>query len=201
LIVKSYGWAGSKSLRFVEERAEARDIIRNTFRKKGKWTGREYEGHVFYAQEYIPIANTWRICMIKGDVAWGYKAMMKPGTKKCSGQGTATMVKVPPEILDFAKEIRDKLEWDWAMFDIIWSFKHYKYMVLEAYDTCGNAHHNREFTYYKAYSGGWAERKENTSIQELIFNQFVLKQDKSKRFTLMPSGITFDNRPIEEIGC
>lgn len=180
-VVKADGGAGSKSLRFVEDVETAEDIINNTFRHKGKWTGREYEGHVLYAQEYIPIDGVWRVAIIKERVAWGYRALLKPGTKKASGQGTATMMPVPEAPMNFALSIAKKLSWDWGMFDIIWSEKHGKHLVLEVCDTCGTAHEKRKLTYYRD-KGGWTTKEENTSLQELIFRLFVLEEQwKMKR--------------------
>lgn len=172
-VIKADGGAASKSIRFIEDRETAVDIIRNTFRKKGKWTGREYEHHVTYMQEYIPVSFVWRVCIIKSNIIWGYKVMVKPGTIKASGQGIREFASLPESVIKFAEKLNRKLRFDWGMFDFVWSKKHKKYLVLEVCDTCGASHKNRKLTYYKDKTK-WVSEEDNSSIEELVYRYFVL---------------------------
>jgi len=173
-VIKADGGAGSKSTRFVEDRTTAVDIIRNTFRRQGKWTGREYEHHVTYIQEYIPIKFVWRVCIIKNDVIWGYKTMVKPGTIKASSQGIREFVSLPENVIKFTEKVNRKLRLDWGIFDFIWSKKHRRYMALEVCDTCGPGYKDRGLTYYKK-GNKWVSKEDNSLMERLIFNEFILK--------------------------
>lgn len=174
-VVKSDGGAGSKSFRFVERKRYARQLVERAFHREGKWTGREYENNILYAQEYIKTPFVWRIAVFKDKAAFGYKAMNKPGTLTASGQGIREYPDVPSELFNMARGINRQFKWDWCMYDIVWSEKHEKYLVLEITDTCG-AHGSagRKDTYYRQ-GRRWVPREENISPQEIVFNLFVLE--------------------------
>ena len=174
-VIKADGGAGSKSIRFVEDKETGMDIIGNAFRRQGKWTGHEYENHVIYAQEYLPIKYIWRVSIFKNKLAWGVKQSVKPGTIKASNQGLYEFPPVPNVLLNLVLRIGKKLKWDWGMCDFAWNEKHKQWQILEVCDTCGRPHMKRELTYYKMGSK-WISKKENTSAQELIFRLFVLEE-------------------------
>ena len=175
-VVKADSGAGSKSFVFVGSKEKARELVHGTFKKKGKWAGREYESKVLYVQEYIPIKGVWRIGMFKDNVAYGYFAKVKPGTKKASGQGLIDYTAlVPQEVFSMAMRINRRMGWDWMLYDIIWSTKYKKYLILEITDTCG--HHGnseRKLTHYRK-GDVWIPKEERTPIQELVFRLFVLE--------------------------
>jgi len=173
-VIKADAGAGSTSFCFVEDKAEAINIIQGAFHRQGKWTGREYESCVIYAQEYLPIEHVWRVAIFKNKIAWGYKALFKPGTIKASGQGIHDFGNVPTVLLNLILKISKKLRWDWGMCDFVWNERRKEWQLLEVTDTCGQAHTNREYTYYRTGSK-WTRKKENTSVQEIVFNLFVLE--------------------------
>lgn len=174
-VLKADGGAGSKSFRFIEDKEQARERIDQIFHKKGKWTGREYENHVFYAQEYIPAPGIWRISMFKNKLAYGYFNENKVGTITASGRGHMTSAIVPLELFDTAMKINHRMGWDWQMYDIIWSEKHKKYLVLEITDTCSARGRTKwMLTHYKE-NDTWVPKKEVPIPLEIIFKLFVME--------------------------
>jgi len=174
-VVKSDGGAGGKSFRFVENKEQALDLVHEIFRKRGKWTGREYETCIFYAQEYIPAPGVWRIWMFKDTVAVGHFVNNAEGTLKASGRGHITYPEVPVELFKMTEKINNDLQLDWCMYDLIWSKKHKKYLVLEITDTIVDRdRENRTTTYYRK-NGEWIPKKEKESAPETIFKLFVLE--------------------------
>lgn len=175
-VVKSDGGAGGKSFRFVENKEQALDIVYDVFRKRGKWTGREYESCIFYVQEYIIANGVWRIWMFKDKEAVGHFVSNAEGTLKASGHGRITYPKVPEELFKMTKEINAGLRLDYCMYDIIWSAEHKKYLVLEITDTVVDRDRkNRKTTYYRK-EDKWIAKKEVFTVPEHIFNLFVLEE-------------------------
>ena len=70
------------------------------------------------------------------------------------------------------------MDWDWAFYDIIWSKKYGRYLVLEITDTCNdNGPVGRSLTYYRE-NDEWVAKKENPSPQEIIFKLFILEDKR-----------------------
>lgn len=175
-VVKADGGAGGKSFRFIENRDQALVIINEIFHRRGKWTGREFEHSVLYAQEYIPAPGVWRIWMFKNKVAAGFFVNNAKGTLKASGAGIMSYPAVPRELFDMTMKINQGMAWDWCMYDIIWSKKHKKYLVLEITDTISDRDRkNRKITYYKK-GDDWIPKEESFLAPEYIFNLFVLEE-------------------------
>ena len=175
-VVKSDGGAGGKSFRLIETKEQAQEIVNNIFHRKGKWTGREWEKSVLYAQEYIPAPGVWRIWMFKDKVATGQFIHNAEGTKKASGHGRIEYLPTPTELLDMAMRINQGMRWDWCMYDIIWSKKHKQYLVLEITDTVSDRDWQERKVFYCREGEKWIEKEGNPPPPEFIFNLFVLKE-------------------------
>ena len=176
-VVKADAGAGSLSFRMVMDKWEAEEMVERIFDKEGKWTGREYENAVLYAQEYIPATGIWRVCMFKDQIAYGFYQENKPGTLKASNQGFTIYNNVPEELLELTRKINARLGWDWSMYDLIWSEKRGRWLVLEITDTSGPlGPAGRKLTYYRERKR-WISRKECLSPAEIIFNLFVLEEN------------------------
>ncbi len=174
-VVKADGGAGGKSFRFIENKEQALDLIYEIFRKRGKWTGREYESSILYAQEYIPAPGVWRIWMFLDKVAVGMFVNNAVGTLKASGAGKMSYPPVPKELLNMTMKINRGLRLDWYMYDIIWSKKHKKYLILEITDTVDDRDRkNRKETIYRI-ENDWIVRPGKLMPPEIIFNLFVLE--------------------------
>lgn len=175
-VVKADGGAGGKSFRFVETKEQALEIIDNIFHKRGKWTGREHEKSVFYAQEYIAASGVWRIWMFKDKVAVGMFVNNAEGTLKASGAGKMSYLPVPAEVLDMAMKINQGLGFDWCMYDIIRCTKRKEYLVLETTDTVSDRDRkNRKETIHRE-GNDWIPRPGRLTPPEIIFNLFVLEE-------------------------
>ena len=175
-VVKSDGGAGGKSFRFIENKEQGLEIVDAIFHRKGKWTGREWERKVLYAQEYIPAPGVYRIWMFKDKEAIGHFVNNAEGTLKASGHGRISYPEVPKELFKMTMKINQGLRFDWCMYDIIWSKKHKKYLVLEITDTIVDRDRkNRKLTYFRE-GDKWVARKEVFSAPEHIFNLFVLEE-------------------------
>ncbi len=175
-VVKADGGAGGKSFRLIETKEQAQELVNNIFHRKGKWTGREWERSVLYAQEYIPAPGVWRIWMFKDKVATGQFIHNAEGTLKASGHGRIEYLPTPVELLDMAMRINQGMCWDWCMYDIIWSKKHKQYLVLEITDTVSDRDWQERKAYYCREGEKWIEKKGNPPPPEFIFKLFVLKE-------------------------
>ena len=174
-VVKADSGAGSKSFRFIEDKEQARKIVTDIFHRKGKWSGREYENHVFYTQEYIPAPGIWRIWMFQDRVAVGLYIENRLGRRTASGGGRIVYRTVPSELFDMTMKINQRMGWDWSMYDIIWSEKYEKRLILEITDTVSDrGREKRKLTYYRK-EDKWFAKEGNPSPQEIIFNLFILR--------------------------
>lgn len=177
-VVKADGGAGSKSFRFIETKDQALVRIKEAFGGSGRITGREHEKNILYVQEYIPASGIWRICMFKNKIAYSFYQANRPGTKVASNQNIVSFPTTPIELLDMAQSINYGMDWDWAFYDMIWSKKYGRYLVLEITDTCGPVWSvKRKLTYYRE-NDEWMAKHENSSPQEIIFKLFVLEDKK-----------------------
>lgn len=174
-VVKADSGAGGKSFRFIEDKEQAHKIVTDIFYRKGKWSGREYENHVFYAQEYIPAPGVWRIWMFRDTVAVGHFIENKVGRKTASGGGKIVYRDVPPELFNMTLKINWSMRWDWCMYDIIWSEKHKKFLVLEITDTVADRDRkNRTLIHYRE-GDTWVPKKGNPRPAKIIFDLFVME--------------------------
>jgi len=174
-VIKADGGAGAKSFRLVETKEEALKRCNEAFRGEGRATGREHEKDILYTQEYIPAPQIWRVGMFKNKVAFGFIQKNGPGAI-ASFRTTKEYCEVPKELLNMTMKINDGMRWDWCMYDIIWSKRYKKYLILEITDTCDAASPaGRSLTYYRE-GIEWLPRKESPTPQEIIFNLFVLKR-------------------------
>lgn len=175
-VVKADGGAGGKSFQLIENKEQALDLVCEIFQRKGKWTGREYESCIFYTQEYIPAPGVWRIWMFKDKVATGHFVNNAEGTLKASGRGRISYPEFPIELFKMTMEINNSLQLDWCMYDIIWSKKHKKFLILEITDTIVDRdRENRTTTYYRKEEE-WIPEEKIESPPETIFNLFVLEE-------------------------
>lgn len=175
-VVKSDGGAGGKSFRFIENKEKGLEIVNAIFHRKGKWTGREWERKILYAQEYIPAPGVYRIWMFKDKEAVGFFVNNAEGTLKASGHGRISYPDVPKELFKMTMKINQGLRFDWCMYDIIWSKKHKKYLILEITDTIVDRDRKNRTTTYFREGDKWIARKEVFSAPEHIFNLFVLEE-------------------------
>jgi len=173
-VVKADGGAGSKSFRFIKTKEQALVRVNEAFCGAGRVTGREHEKNILYVQEYIPAPGIWRICMFKNKIAFSFYQKNRPGTKIASNQGFISTPSTPIELFDMTQEINYGMNWDWMFYDIIWSKKYGRYLVLEITDTCGPGWMKRKLTYYRK-NDEWVAKKENSSPQEIIFKLCVLE--------------------------
>ena len=179
-VVKADGGAGGKSFRFIETKEQALEIVDNIFHKRGKWSGREHEKSVLYAQEYIPANGVWRIWMFLDKVAVGMFVNNAVGTLKASGSGKISYLPVPSKVLNMAMNINRGMLWDWCMYDIIWCPSRKKYLVLEVTDTVPDRDQkNRKETIYRE-GNDWIPKPGKLTAPEIIFNLFILEEMRSQ---------------------
>ncbi len=177
-VIKADGGAGSRSFRFIETKDQALVRVNEAFRGAGRITGREHEKHILYTQEYIPAPNKWRISMFKNKIGFGVLLKTDPATKIANSHTGRTYPIVPTDLLDMTQKINYGMDWDWMFYDIIWSEKYSRYLVLETTDTCDAIGPiGRSLTYYRE-NDEWVAKKEVFSPQEIIFNLFVLEDLK-----------------------
>lgn len=175
-VIKSDGGAGGKSFRFIEDKKQALTMVDAVFHQKGKWTGREYESHILYAQEYIPAPGIWRVWMFKDKLGVAHFVKNAPGTKRASGHGEIIYLPIPSGLFNMTSKINRGMRWDWSMYDMIWSKKHNKWLVLEITDTISDRDwKKRKFAYYRE-DDEWIPKEESILPPEYIFNLFVLEE-------------------------
>lgn len=174
-VVKADGGSGSRSFRFIETKEQALVRVNEAFGGAGRITGREHEKHILYTQEYIPAPEKWRIGMFKNKIGYGNLLKTDPATKTASYRSERTHPSVPTELLDMTQKINYGMNWDWTFYDVIWSEKYSRYLVLEISDTCNaTGSMGRSLTYYRE-DDEWVAKKENSSPQEIIFELFVME--------------------------
>jgi len=174
-VIKADGGAGGRSFRFIETKEQALVRVNEAFGGRGRITGREHEKHILYTQEYIPAPEIWRICMFKNKVGFGFIQRTDPETKVASWRYKKLYPSVPSELLDMAQKINYGMDWDWMFYDMIWSEKYGRYLVLEITDTCNvGGPAGRSLTYYRE-NDEWTAKKENSPPQEIVFELFVLE--------------------------
>ena len=179
-VVKADGGAGGRSFRFIETKEQALVRVNEAFGGRGRITGREHEKNILYVQEYIAATQIWRIGVFKNKVGFGFIQKNKLETKVASYRGVKVYPPVPAPLLNMALEINQRMEWDWMMYDFIWSEKYGEYLVLEITDTCdtgGPA--GRSLTYYRE-GDKWISKKKTPPPQEIIFNLFILEKMRLK---------------------
>ena len=173
--IKADGGAGGRSFRLIEDKEHALRRVYDAFQGKGRLTGREHERFILYVQEYIPANQIWRIGMFKNKVAFGFIQKNKPG-ETATYRSEKAYPPVPKLLLNMAAKINKGMGWDWMMYDIIWSEKHKKHLVLEITDTCdADSPAGRSLTYYRE-GNKWVPRKKVPRPQDIIFNLFVLEE-------------------------
>lgn len=174
-VIKADGGSGGRSFRFIETKEQALVRVNEAFRGRGRITGREHEKHILYIQEYIPAPSMWRICMFKNKIGYGFVQKTTPGIKVASYRSERVYPPVPTELLDMAQKINYGMNWDWMFYDMIWSEKYDRYLVLEITDTCNiSGPAGRNLTYYRE-NDEWVAKKENSPSQEIIFELFVME--------------------------
>jgi len=174
-VIKADGGAGGRSFRFIETKEQALRRINDAFQGEGRSTGREHEKNILYIQEYIPAPEIWRIGIFKNKVAFGFIQKTNPETRVASWRDIRTYPPVPTELLDMALNINLRMKWNWMMFDLIWSEKHKRYLVIEITDTCdAGSPAGRNLTYYRE-KYEWVPREEAPPPQEIVFRLFILE--------------------------
>ncbi|MCK4827787.1 hypothetical protein KA005_69305 [bacterium] len=184
-ITKTDGGAGGKSFRFIETKEQALVRVREAFGGSGRITGREHEKHILYIQEYIPASSIWRVCMFKNKIAFGFIQKTREETKVASYRNEKVYPPVPTELLDMTQKINYGMNWDWMFYDLIWSKKYGRYLVLEVTDTCdAGSPAGRSLTYYRE-NNEWVAKQETPPPPEIIFKLFVLEdRELAERLTL-----------------
>jgi glutathione synthase/RimK-type ligase-like ATP-grasp enzyme len=180
IVIKANAGAGSKSTRFCNNFIEAITQLRECFDIGLEYQIGKREKGFFYCQEYIKAPGIFRIVMIGDDIAYSFYQSNKPGTLIASSQGYDSYPDTPPELLALCRHINYKMNWQYMMYDLIWSEEKNQWFILEVTDTCGQGHSaKRKYTHYFE-NGKWIDREENTSPQELIFNSIIKKYEYKK---------------------
>jgi len=172
-VVKANAGAGSKSFRFCENYDGALKQLEENFTVGLAYSNRDFrEKGMFYAQEYYKIDGIWRIVMISNNVGYSFYQSNRPGTLIASSQGFDSYPQTPIELLDLAADINTRMNWDYMMYDILYTPEK-KPLILELTDTCGYGHSSkRTITHYKT-RGEWVEKQSNATPAELIFRKYI----------------------------
>ena len=174
-IVKSSAGAGSASFRFIENKEQARYQIEENFGIGLQYhgSGRREKG-VFYMQEYIQAPGIYRIVMIGDDIGYSFYQTNKPGTKIASSQGYDSYPPTPIELLDISSKINREMNWQYMMYDYIYSEEKKKWLILELTDTCGRGHSAKRKITHCLIGHKWKNIESNISPQEIIFRKYIL---------------------------
>jgi len=131
LVGKSPDGSGSKGVLLIKNERDGRAFIDRHMVHRALRKGRPFFVRAFQRifkprpvlglvvfQDFIPnLEGDWKILMW-GDKACGLYRENRPKDFRASGSGKVHFVEIPPNILDFTKDVMEKLDLPWGSLDI-----------------------------------------------------------------------------------
>ena len=131
LVGKSAHGYGSQGVRLLDNARAARQFVDEQMVHRALKKGRPLALRILQRivrpkpvlglllfQELIPnLQGDWKI-LIWGDTACGLYRRNRPGDFRASGSGSFAFAEIPTPVLDFARDVLEKLDLPWASLDI-----------------------------------------------------------------------------------
>lgn len=199
-VLKTISGAGSNGVYLVKDESDILDIKKKYFdvstkRKLIKLQRRlrlrrqafaiynyRYKGfNRFVEQKFVPnLKNDYKI-LVFGDRYYCVERKIRKNDFRASGSGLLKFVKPPEAVLDFAKDIFEKLENPYASLDIAYSDKGCHLIEYQGTDFGPVALLNSSYRYLSS-TNGWKKEKHNQDLEEnyaYALNKFISeKYDK-----------------------